>query len=84
MAKVKTNQFVLLGRVGWKDEIKFFENGTCKQTIQLGVKKSQDKYHNFLSFCIGGNQKKRLFKHRKKERKSNDEKRFETNDFQCM
>ena len=48
MAKVKTNQFVLLGRVGWKDEIKFFENGTCKQTIQLGVKKSQDKYHNFF------------------------------------
>ena len=48
MAKVKTNQFVLLGRVGWKDEIKFFENGTCKQVIQLGVKRGQDKYNNFF------------------------------------
>ena len=48
MGKVKTNQFVLLGRVGWKDDIKFFENGACKQTIQLGVKRSQEKYHNFF------------------------------------
>ena len=24
------------------------ENGTCKQVIQLGVKRGQDKYHNFF------------------------------------
>ena len=48
MGKVKTNQFVLLGRVGWKDEISYFENGTCKQIIQLGVKKTTGEYHNFF------------------------------------
>lgn len=47
MGKVKSNQVVLLGRVGWK-EFKYTENGTAIATINLGVKRGQDKWSNFF------------------------------------
>ena len=47
MGKIKTNQVVLLGRVGWKD-FKYTENGTAIATINLGVKRGQDKWNNFF------------------------------------
>lgn len=42
-----TNQFTLLGRVGWID-IKFSEKGTGVTTINLGVKKNKESWNNFF------------------------------------
>lgn len=36
MGKIKTNQVVLLGRVGWKD-FKYTENGTAIATIKQSI-----------------------------------------------
>lgn len=42
-----TNQFTLLGRVGWID-MRYSEKGTGVTTINLGVKKTKDSWNNFF------------------------------------
>ena len=44
---IKTNQVVLLGRVSWKD-IKYTDNGNVITTINMGVKRNQEKWDNFF------------------------------------
>lgn len=46
--KIKTNQVILLGRVGSYKDIKCLENGTIITTINIGVKRGQDKWNNFF------------------------------------
>ncbi len=42
-----TNQFTLLGRVGWID-MKYSEKGVGVTSINLGVKKNKENWDNFF------------------------------------
>lgn len=46
--KIKTNQVILLGRVGSYKDIKYLDNETAITTINIGVKRGQDKWNNFF------------------------------------
>lgn len=53
---IKTNQVVLLGRIGWKN-IKYHDSGAVSTTISLGVKRGQDKWNNFFIKFFNSKQK---------------------------